>query len=100
MGREEGQPSAGSPRTLGTTLSQAWWGLKEIAPEDPGARVGGAAGKRASFFCTSRLSGLFKLKVLHSQGADDTLIEGLVPADQWPWLCPVIAQPYKVSDVY
>ena len=66
----------------------------------PGRGWGVPLGKGLLCFCTSRLSGLFKLKVLHSQGADDTLIEGLVPADQRPWLCPVIAQPYKVSDVY
>lgn len=45
MGSDEGQPSAGSPSTPGTNLSQAWWGFKETVPEEPR----GAAGERASF---------------------------------------------------
>lgn len=80
------------PRSpMGTTLSQAWWELKEIASED----CRGAAGKRAPFVLHYKLS---LGNVIHAQGlwsgeeADDTLINGLVPTDQCQlWWCPVIA---------
>lgn len=46
MGSKEGQPLPAPPEPRGTSLSRAWWGLKEIASEEPR----GAAGERAFVF--------------------------------------------------
>lgn len=58
-GEQRGPAFCGLP--LGSSLFQAWWGLKEIAWEAPQ----GAAGERASFIWPLRLP---LGHVIHAQG--------------------------------